>query len=292
MRMPGVTHLGELIDLLGMDRREAADLLLADMKKGRFHFTPAHLAYLYTGDVDHPFFTEIQWAATVYEWRWQFGAPMTVEAARTMAGIRRSAASSIKGLSVATIRKVERNQYPQITANVLLNLAVAYQASPLSLLNGMLMTYPRRGIKKYIGGGEVRKFRTNQLEIEDDSYNEEEFLKMKQLCIKLGLVPEGQVQFFEALSLYELAHKTDLDRGEVQYRPFPLSPASLNEYLHDEQTMGLAEGVRLPKEFAKCAPYDCDGVLTGGDAYYHFKVSPFSGYDYWRMDMAKLFGVA
>lgn len=291
LHLPTVEQLPLILHVFGIDRVQAAHMLLEDMKNGLFHFSPAHLAYLYTGDTRHPHFQEIQWAITVYEWRWQFGAPMTIEAGRLMAGASKFVRTPIRGLSSSTLSKIEKGIYPQVTSEVLLALAIAYSVSPLSLLNGLLMTYPRLGTKSYIGGGEILKFRSGQTELEDASYNEEEFYRMKKLCIQLGLVPKGQVHFFEALSLYEISYRTDLEKGEVEYRPFPLTYAGLQDYLGDEQTAPLAESVQLPSNFSECYEPTFNGVLKGIEAYQIFKVEAYLGFDYWRNDMAKFFGL-
>ena len=292
--MPSPRDLSRLINTLGVRHMDAADWLLKDMRCGLFHYTPAHLAYLLTGDIKHPYFIEIQWALTVYEWRWQFGVPMTLRAARIMSGAGQTSMSSVRGLSQSTIYKLEHDAYPHITSQILLALAVAYTASPLSLLNGLLMKYSASGCKKFIGGGMTKHFRTSEFQFEGESYNEDEFTAMKDLCVKLGLVPDGQVQLFELLTLTELSGETDLEQGLVEYRPFPLSPEGLRGYRNDEQTAGLADMVSAPTGFGTCLhnPLGASEILDKDEAYQMFKVEPYHGLgDTWREDLAKLYGV-
>lgn len=294
MVLPTPRLLMEYVEFLGVERLEAAHLLLDDMKSGLFHFTPAHLALLFTRDNEHGYFSELQWAFTVLEWRWQFGQPVTLKGARFAAGLSKSSLTGIKGYRHATINKLEKGDATCINTKTLMLLATAYTVSPLSILNGLLMTYPALGIKDVIGGQNRSQLVQDQTTEEYIPCNEEEFMHMKNMCILFGLVPEDQTTLFDMLALGELSDETEIENGLVQYRQFPLSADGLMGYRTDEQTRDLTVGIELAEPVEDEVSKWCfhPGVLDGEEAYDVLKVQPFTGLTKVpRWEMAKQFGL-
>lgn len=282
-----------LLEILGLDFLKVGNMILTDLLNGYGHYTASHFAAVATGSTESEDYVSVQWAMMVYGWRWHFGVPMTILSARLLSGASRTLLNNINGLSAASLLRLENSVKCKMNCERFLAISIAYNVSPLSLLNGMLMTYPALGLRHFIGAGEIKHFDIGGEVIAQEFYNEVEFSKMKKICIDLGLIPGWQIPLFEMLTLTEISDKTDLDNGLVEYRPFPLTPDGLASYLGDEQTAPIAETLEVPDSFNDLIIRDSPThqALDHIEADHTFRCEVYYNVAFWRVDMLRVYGL-
>lgn len=233
-RLPPKDVLNNMLDIYRVDRKAFAEYMKQKILNGSLVVPPIYAL------ADNNFVWETQsqkdlvWQLTVTQWRNQCGIPLDFKAARCALGIKKLAYAKTTEFNHRMQQKLEKVRIKELGAHELIYVAIAYRISPLSLINGVLLSTLDWNNK--VLGGKVRVL-TGQSRWGRPEYavlaNEGFFSELKDLIISLGLIPKWQVPLFDTYMLTTLANYTREATGCTQYLPFPLSPKNYRAWNND-----------------------------------------------------------
>ncbi|ELA6946672.1 helix-turn-helix transcriptional regulator [Vibrio parahaemolyticus] len=232
--LPSLDTLYKLIELYDIDPQQFSKEMQTAIENGCCVtppiYTLAHKQFQPNDEQDW----EQLWRMTAHQWRIQAGIPLDFRTARFALGIKEYAHNPTTIFSQREQKRLESDGTKAIDAYQIFYVAIAYRISPLSLVNGILLRTLDRS--NMVLGGKVRVMTGHNQQSRPtyiSTVNEAFFTQLKELIIKMGLIPRWQVEMWRSLILSVLAMYTRESHGINKFLPFPLTPRNYREWITD-----------------------------------------------------------